>query len=345
MPGQRLPLAHRPVVAGPEPLVLQVGAGDGRQEWRQVPHFASSGAADQHFVLDPVGGEIVFGPGVRQPDGQLRQYGAIPPKGAAIKIPSYRVGGGHRGNVARGAITALRASVPYVARVENRRPASGGVDGEDVENARRRAPQFLRTRQRAVTIEDYESLAREADPRAARVRCLTGQDADSAVVRLVVLPALPGEPSEPVPFVALQPRPEVLATIAAYLDERRVLGTRLLIEPPVYRWVRAVATVRLGPLADPDRVTHDALGALYRHLHPLRGGLDGSGWPFGRAVQAGELLAAVQRVSGVEAVEEMKLYLVDPRTSQPVEGSRLKVELEPDALPFSIEHVVELASP
>ncbi len=342
--GQRFPLAQRPVVAGPEQLVVQVGAGDDQQEWRQVPHFARSRAADRHFVLDPMGGEIVFGPGVRQPDGQVRQYGAIPPKAAAIKIPFYRVGGGRRGNVARGEITALRASVPYVARVENRRPASGGVDGEDVENAKRRAPQFLRARRRAVTIEDYESLACEADPRAARVKCMTGQGADAAVVRLVVLPSLPGKPSEPVPFVALQPRPEVLASIATYLDERRVLGTRLLIEPPVYRWVRAVATVRLGPLADPDRVTQDALGALYRHLHPLRGGLDGSGWPFGRAVQAGELLAAVQRVTGVEAVEAMKLYLVDPGSGQPVEGSRLKVELEPNMLPFSIEHVVELAN-
>ena len=343
--GQRFPLGQRPVVAGPEPLVVQVGAGDDQQQWHQVPHFAASTETDQHFVLDPIAGEIVFGPGVRERDGQIRQYGAIPPKAAAIKIPFYRVGGGRRGNVARGEITALRASVPYVARVENRRPASGGVDGEDVENARRRAPQFLRTRQRAVTIEDYESLAREADPRAARVRCVPGQGADAAVIRLVVVPSLPGEPSEPVPFVALQPRPEVLATIATYLDERRVLGTRLVIEPPDYLWIRAVVTVRLGRLADPDRVTQDALGALYRHLHPLRGGLDGSGWPFGRSVHAGELLAPVQRVAGVEVVEDVKLYVVAPRSRQPIEGARLKVELEPDTLPFSIEHVVELANP
>jgi predicted phage baseplate assembly protein len=342
--GQRLPLAYRPVISGPEPLVLQVGAGEDEQEWRQVPHFAASGPTDRHFVLDPISGEIVFGPGVRQPDGQIRQYGAIPPVGAAIKIPSYRVGGGRRGNVARGAIMALRASVPYVARVENRRPASGGVDGEDVENAKRRAPLFLRARRRAVTALDYESLACEADPRVARVRCIAGHGADAAVLRLVVVPSLPGEPSQPVPFVALQPRPEVLATIANHLDERRVLGTRLVVEPPAYRWVRAVATVRLGPLADPDRVIQDAMGMLYRQLHPLHGGPEGSGWPFGRTVVAGELLAAVQRVNGVDVVEDVKLYLVDPLSRAPVEGARLKVELEPGMLPFSCEHVVELAN-
>ncbi len=344
VPGQRFPLAYRPVVAGPEPLVVQVGAGAERREWRQVPHFAGSGADDRHFVLDPIGGEIVFGPGVRQPDGQIRQYGAIPPMGAAIKVPFYRIGGGRRGNVARGAITALRASVPFVTRVENRRPASGGIDGEDMENAKLRAPLFLRTRRRAVTVGDYESLACEADPRAARVRCVAGQDADPAVVRLLVVPSVPGEPAVPVPFAALQPRPELLAALAAYLDERRVLGTRLIVEPPAYRWIRVVATVRLGPLADPDRVTQDVLGALYRRLHPLRGGPEGTGWAFGRAVHAGELLATVQRVAGVEVVEDVRLYLVDPASGLPVEGARLKVELEPDELPFSIEHVVGLAN-
>jgi predicted phage baseplate assembly protein len=344
VPGQRFRLAQRPVVAGPERLMLQVGAGEAQQEWQQVAHFATSGAQDRHFVLDPVGGEVIFGPGVRQPDGALRQYGAVPPKGASIKIPFYQVGGGRRGNVARGAITALHASVPFVARVENRKPASGGVDGEDVENAKLRAPLFLRARRRAVTMKDYESLALEADSRAARVRCISGQGADAAVVRLVVLPSLPGEPSVPVPFVALQPRPELLTKIAAYLDERRVLGARLLVEPPAYRWIRAVATVQLGPLANPDRVTQDALAALYRHLHPLYGGSEGTGWPFGRDVQSGELLATVQRVPGVEVVEDVKLYLVDPATRQPIEGARLKVELEPGMLPFSIEHVVGLAN-
>jgi predicted phage baseplate assembly protein len=343
VPGQRFPLAHRPVVAGSD-LVVQVGAGDKQQEWQEVIHFAASGPGDRHFVLDQIAGEIVFGPGVRQPDGQVRYYGAIPKKGATIKIVCYRVGGGRRGNVARGAITALRASVPYVSRVENRRPASGGVDGEDVDNAKRRAPLFLRARQRAVTAADYESLACEADPRAARVRCVPGQRADPAVVRLLVVPALPGEPSKPVEWVAVQPRRELLETVAAYLDERRVLGTQLLIRPPTYRLMTAVATVRLGALADPERVTQDVLGALYCYLHPLCGGPDGSGWPFGRTVQAGELLAAAQRVAGVDVVEDVKLYLVDPQNWRRIEGARVKLELEPDTLPFAVKHVVELAS-
>jgi hypothetical protein len=161
------------------------------------------------------------------------------------------------------------------------------------------------------------------------------------VVRLAVVPSLAGEPTAAVPFEALQLGDELLARIARHLDERRIVGTRLMIEPAAYRWITAVATVRLGPLADPDRVTHDVVGALYRQLHPLHGGPDGAGWPFGRTVQAGELLVAAQRVAGVEAVEDLKLYLVDSDSRRPLEGAKLKVELAPNALPFSFEHFVE----
>ena len=38
---------------------------------------------DRHFTLDLPHGEVEFGPAIRTPDGGWRQYGAVPPKGAA----------------------------------------------------------------------------------------------------------------------------------------------------------------------------------------------------------------------------------------------------------------------
>src|SRR5262245_65699685 len=103
---------------------------------------------------------------------------------------SDRTGGGLKGNVARGALTVLKSSIPFVSRVENRRPASGGVDGEDIENAKVRGPIRLRTRGRAVTTEDYEHLAREAAPEVARIRAVAaGDGADAGSVRVLVVPA------------------------------------------------------------------------------------------------------------------------------------------------------------
>ena len=65
----------------------------------------------------------------------------------------------------------LKTSVPYVARVENRAPAVGGADGETLEDAKVRGPMLLRSRGRAVTAEDFEQLARDVAPEAARVHC------------------------------------------------------------------------------------------------------------------------------------------------------------------------------
>ena len=64
------------------------------------PNFATSGPDDRHFVLDAMRGEIEFGPAVRLADGTLRNYGKVPPKGANMRVPSYRAGGGSGGNVA-----------------------------------------------------------------------------------------------------------------------------------------------------------------------------------------------------------------------------------------------------
>ena len=42
--------------------------------------------------LDRSIGEVQFAPAVREPDGSLRGYGAVPPKGAPLRVPSYRTG-------------------------------------------------------------------------------------------------------------------------------------------------------------------------------------------------------------------------------------------------------------
>src|SRR4029077_9644273 len=135
-------------------------------------------------------GELHCGVGGRERAGSLRYYGAVPPKGARLRIRSYLIGGGRRGNVARDSISGLQSSIPYFSEVQKRRAAEGGVDGEDIENAKVRGPIVLRTRDRAVTMEDYEHLAHEAAPEVARIRCVTaGEGTEAGGVRILVVPA------------------------------------------------------------------------------------------------------------------------------------------------------------
>lgn len=99
LPGQRLRLEHAPVVAGEPSVLLQTAADDGWQDWQVVPHFSGSHPDDHHITVDATTGEIAFGPAVREADGTLRQYGAVPPKGAVIRARRYRTGGGDRKSV------------------------------------------------------------------------------------------------------------------------------------------------------------------------------------------------------------------------------------------------------
>ena len=338
--GQRFSLRRGPVVPGDETAVLEVAGDEGWEEWTEVADFANSGPTDRHFVLEMSNGEVRLGPAVREPDGLIRQYGAVPAKNARLRIRAYRTGGGRKGNVSARSLTVLKSSIPFVARVENRRAASGGVDGEDIENAKVRGPIRLRTRGRAVTTEDYEHLAREAAPEVARIRAVAaGDGADAGSVRVLVVPsATPGDGAV-LRFDQLVPSEETLQAITDRLEEARVIGTRAIVEPPVYRGVTVVAKLKARPRQNPNRLQDEALRALYAYFDPITGGPEGTGWPFGRPVNVGEVYSVLQGLRGTELVEDARLFGADPITGQRGQQTQ-RLEVEPHALVFSYEHQV-----
>jgi predicted phage baseplate assembly protein len=346
VPGQEFTVRRKPVLGGYDSPIVETSSQEGWEGWTEVEHFAESSPDDRHFVLDAVSGLVLFGPAVRESDGSLRQYGQVPAKSAAVRIRRYATGGGARGNVAAGSISTLKSSVPFVGRVENRHPAQGGVDGETLDEARRRGPLLVRTRSRAVTAEDYEIIAREAAPDIARVRCVpVPADAEgSGAVRVLLVPAAATEEGR-ILFENLVPPRETLRRIAERLDAVRVVGARVVVEPPLYRGVTVVARMIARPRVNADRVREDALRELYKFISPLAGGgPDGLGWPFGRPVQAGEIFGHLQQVRGVELVEDVRLFSADPVTG--VRGAEAaRIELEPNSLVFSYEHQIRVEAP
>ncbi|MEV8442208.1 putative baseplate assembly protein [Actinosynnema sp. NPDC051121] len=340
VPGQRFRVPRAPVLLDGDPVVVQVSAGDGWEDWSVVEDFGVSGPDDRHVVLDASIGEFQFPPAVREADGTLRRYGAVPPKGAVLRVARYRTGGGRSGNVARGVISVLRSSVPYVSAVVNREAATGGVDAETVAEAKLRAPNQLRVQDRAVTAEDHELIARQAAPSLARVRCLP-VEGEAGAARVLVVPDAVADEGDRLRFEQLIPSDEVLAAVSGRLDERRLLGTRLVVEPPRYQGITVVARLTA---ADANQVREDALTALYRYLNPLRGGPDGRGWGFGRPVQFGEVFSVLQAVPGVLLVDEIRMFPANPVTGTrgaPVD----RLDVAPNALVFSHQHQVAVGAP
>ena len=140
-PGERYQLQMTPVLkrSPGETLAVHVD-GTQSQTWIEKSDFAESGAGDRHFTLDSVTGELRLGPAVRQPDGTIKLYGAIPPRGASLVFERYRHGGGEKGNVDANILNTLKTSIPFIDRVINRKPASGGLDQESLEAAMMRVP-------------------------------------------------------------------------------------------------------------------------------------------------------------------------------------------------------------
>lgn len=339
VPGQRFRLERRPVVPGGRPRVLESSTDDGWEDWAEKTSFADSSSTSRHFTLDQVAGEVVLGPAVREADGTMHYHGAFPAKGATLRMREYLTGGGPRGNVSKGALTVLRKPIAYVASVENRRHASGGVEGEDVANAKVRGPIVLRTGDRAVTAEDYEQLAREAAPELARVACMPAEnEADAGTLRVVVVPKVE-EVEGGVRFEELRPRPELLEKVKRFLDARRVIGVRIAVGPPLYQGVTVVAKLRPLPDARPAEVERRAVDSLNRYFGPFAGGPDGTGWAFGQPVVASEVIPLLEDVPGCAAVEAVRLFAADPTTGERT-GPEERIELPTYGLAFGYEHQV-----
>ena len=93
--------------------------------------------------------------------------GLSPSIGDAYSV-TYRVGGGTRGNIAKGILNA-QVQIKSIsgsseetinsAVVENTTIATGGRNAESVAQAKRYAPLFFRTQDRLVTLQDFKAFA------------------------------------------------------------------------------------------------------------------------------------------------------------------------------------------
>jgi predicted phage baseplate assembly protein len=163
---QHYPLFKRPATDTPyDHLVVQVNS----DIWQQADDLPAG--AGNYYQLNPVTGEIRFGnydPNQNQPG-----TGSIPPQGAQISALTYRyVVNGLSGNVGAGQINGLVRRLDGIVGVINNIASFDAADEEAIEDTLLRAPEQLKSHDRAVTAEDYETLALEATSEVAIVRCL-----------------------------------------------------------------------------------------------------------------------------------------------------------------------------
>lgn len=325
-PQQQFTLANTPILEGS--LVLEIDEGFPDKTWTARDDLLGSGPRDRHFALSRATGELLFGDG--------RRHGAIPvanPKmpTANVIAREYRFGGGKRGNLAAGAINTLTTTVTGIdtADVGNVVASHSGRDEQTLADAKEQAASSLKSKCRAVTAEDIEVLAvRAGQIQRAKALPLYHPDfPDTKVPGAVTVIVVP-DSDDPQPM----PSEGMMRTVCEYLDARRLLTTELYVAKPTYKKVEVKGKIVAALDADLAEVKKAIQQALVDYFHPLRGGEDGQGWPFGGDIYYSRVYQRVL-IPGVDRIETLEIWVDDKKQKEcedvPIEGT---------ALTYSIDH-------
>jgi predicted phage baseplate assembly protein len=349
LPGQRIEVFERDITPDERAAVLAAEGADAITpardasgqitgvwvRWHEAPNFYGSGPRDRQYCIDHTTGEVCFGDG---------QAGLIPLLGRqGVRAALYRTGGGAGGNCPAGTITQLTGPLPFIAGVSNLLPASGGVAAESVDRATGRGARLLRHGGRAIAAEDYEDLALAASPEVARALAIPagftygqrwlGGSAQADSTNQALAAAGAGQVGLILVPWSTQPQPtpsmELVERVRRYVEERCPPTAHLWIGPPGWINVAVVAEVAPVSLAAAEVLEADALAALRAFLHPLTGGRDGTGWPFGRAPYLSDIYALLESLPGVDHVGRLELHpLLEATDLTP--GERTLGSLPPD---------------
>jgi len=275
------------------------------EAWTPQRDLLESGAADPHFVVEV------------EEDGRARlrfgndDKGKRPDPDTDFKV-TYRIDNGAAGNVGAEAIAHIVSATNGVFdALRNPMPAGGGVEPEDIEAARRDAPQAFRTQERAVTPADYAAAAErrpEVQHAAATFRW-TG-----SWYTVFVTPDRFGGGDIDASFAT---------RLRRHLERFRMAGYDLDVRAP--RFVPLDVTLHICVL--PDYFRAQVLCAVQQVLSAdvLPDGRLGVFHPdnfsFGDSVYLSRIVAAAQAVDGVDAVRPERFQrLVNPSATSLQDG-------------------------
>lgn len=255
--------------------------------YRRVVGFERPGGVTE--LVDYASGE---GATLRFGDGE---FGMAPTEGSRFTL-RYRLGNGSRMNVAPDTLVRFPdGTPPGVATVNNPLAGAGGRDPESAERIRIQAPQAFRAlTYRAVQPADHEEIAER----------LPWVQQAGAAVRWTG--------SWPTVFVTPDPRDEVGLSaphrleLEQAMDRVRQAGREVKVMAPRYADIDLEIRLCAAPNAYRGEVKEAALEALFG----ARGGegfFDPDHFRFGTPLSRAALMATLQAVPGVKAVEGMRV--------------------------------------
>jgi phage-related protein len=326
---QTFDLKKSPVTFTPD-ITAENGAKNSLQvtvngvSWSEAENFFGAGTNDCIYVTSIDNDsqmQVEFGDGV---------YGSRLPTGVNNIHAKYRKGWGKDGSVAAGKLTTLLDAKSGLKSVTNPGASFGWADPETLSEARQNAPTTVLTFDRAVSLRDFENLARSY-PGVGKARAAWVWNDEQQVIQLTCA-ASDGQSILP-----------IQANLQAYLDARRDPNRQLEIVDFTPVGIKLHAYIVTDPAYDENTVLAEAQAAVGDQQ------LSGASYGFfafnsldlDEDIHLSEVYARLQGVTGVTAV------LIDElrRKDAPAEKLKSIVPIGPSELAMisaSSDVVIEL---
>lgn len=251
-------------------------------EWTEAPSFYGRSPKERIFVTrEDENGKthVLFGDGIN---------GARLASGNNNVIISYRFGSGEETPPA-GSLTVILQPQPGLKAIRNPVVVGGGADPDPPSKIRLYAPRSVLAFGRAVSADDYESIALQA-PGVKRAKSVWNFDAASQRA----LPAV---------YIGDDPSAVDSARVAINLaaDPNRPFTVKLARKIPI--------KLRLVLKIAGDYATQPVIDAAFAHLTDADSGLFGTNTVgIGQSFFQSEIDSACLQASGVVAVHEIRLW-------------------------------------
>jgi len=262
-------------------------------QWEEVRDFGDAAPGARVFVLTTLSdgkSRVTFGNGL---------MGATLPTGENNITARYRKGAGASGRLRAGQLSLMMSKPRILSAVTNPLPSAGGSDGESLETARMNAPQKMMTMGRVVSLTDFADYARAFSGVTKALASWSWVGGAQGVFLTIA-----GETPDPLPLDS-----GVLPNLAASIVASAPEGTRVTVGNLRVARFSLHANLRIDPAYVAKTGSSDEVLAAARAT--LRSGFAYEHRAIGAPVRASDVIAKLQAVPGVVAVDLDHLYRTD----------------------------------
>ena len=260
--------------------------------WEESPSLYQRNAQDPIYITrieDDGLTSVTFGDG---------ESGLRLPSGIENIIATYRSGIGRSGQLQAGQLSQLKTKPLGIKSALNPLPAMGAADPETLLEARESAPRTVRTLGRIVSLQDYEDFAR-AFAGIGKAQAVVLWTGGLQQVHITVA-AIAGDP--------VPPEDTLYQSLVSAIDTARDPVQQVQIDSYDLLRFNLEARLMIDSRYVIDRVLDSVRSILFDRFNFERR-------TFGQAITAAEVIATIQSITGVIAVDLDALYRLDrPRS-------------------------------